>query len=429
MKKESLHNMKSLMSFNTIRRILPLGGCGILFLFSFVACTSDEDGNSDNRLPITFSCSEDGVTRAEVSLSEFISDFKVYGINGDISGSGNAATFTKKNTVFPDYQVWHTENLANTTSTNTANWEYVGTVEGAYGSEEQTIKYWDEKRDGHYFWAIGDFSKRGGYDYTESTLPDPHVIEVENITQMDVQDDSKCLYFTKPKYVPKSKYGQPVTLTFLRYCSRIRIGFYEDITQSGGDKRYKVVGVDFYRVKDDGTFNTNELPTTNVCLRGNFVNEGKVRLTYTNASFKGGDNIDNVATETVPVENGASKYMDFGVLNIAGTQSGALPTSSSEALFTTNNGSQYTKVLPYNNTEGLTLQCDILVRNQNESQFTQQNVLASIPAHYTNWQPNQSYTYIFKIVTTPDGAAIILANVEVESWKSDGLIEDEWHNW
>lgn len=429
MKKESLHNMKSLMSFNTIRRILPLGGCGILFLFSFVACTSDEDGTSDNRLPITFSCSEDGVTRAEVSLSEFISDFKVYGINGDISGSGNTATFTKKNTVFPDYQVWHTENLANTTSTNTANWEYVGTVEGAYGSEEQTIKYWDEKRDGHYFWAIGDFSKRGGYDYTESTLPDPHVIEVENITQMDVQDDSKCLYFTKPKYVPKSKYGQPVTLTFLRYCSRIRIGFYEDITQSGGDKRYKVVGVDFYRVNDDGTFNTNELPTTNVCLRGNFVNEGKVRLTYTNASFKGGDNIDNVTTETVPVENGASKYMDFGVLNIAGTQSGVLPTSSSEALFTTNNGSQYTKVLPYNNTEGLTLQCDILVRNQNESQFTQQNVLASIPAHYTNWQPNQSYTYIFKIVTTPDGAAIILANVEVESWKSDGLIEDEWHNW
>ena len=421
--------MKSLMSFNTIRRILPLGGCGILFLFAFVACTSDEDGNSDNRLPITFSCSEDGVTRAEVSLSEFISDFKVYGINGDISGSGNAATFTKKNTVFPDYQVWHTENLANTTSTNTANWEYVGIVEGASGSEEQTIKYWDEKRDGHYFWAIGDFSKSGGYDYTESTLPDPHVIEVENITQMDVQDDSKCLYFTKPKYVPKSKYGQPVTLTFLRYCSRIRIGFYEDITQSGGDKRYKVVGVDFYRVNDDGTFNTNELPTTNVCLRGNFVNEGKVRLTYTNASFKGGDNIDNVTTETVPVENGASKYMDFGVLNIAGTQSGVLPTSSSEALFTTNNGSQYTKVLPYNNTEGLTLQCDILVRNQNESQFTQQNVLASIPAHYTNWQPNQSYTYIFKIVTTPDGAAIILANVEVESWKSDGLIEDEWHNW
>ena len=421
--------MKRLMSFNTVRRILPIGGCGILFLFAFVACTSDEDGNSDNRLPITFSCSEDGVTRAEVSLSEFISDFKVYGINGDISGSGNAATFTKKNTVFPDYQVWHTENLANTTSTNTANWEYVGIVEGASGSEEQTIKYWDEKRDGHYFWAIGDFSKSGGYDYTESTLPDPHVIEVENITQVDVQDDSKCLYFTKPKYVPKSKYGQPVTLTFLRYCSRVRIGFYEDITQSGGDKRYKVVGVDFYRVNDDGTFNTNELPTTNVCLRGNFVNEGKVRLTYTNASFKGGDNIDNVTTETVPVENGTSKYMDFGVLNIAGTQSGALPTSSSEALFTTNNGSQYTKVLPYNNTEGLTLQCDILVRNQNESQFTQQNVLASIPAHYTNWQPNQSYTYIFKIVTTPDGAAIILANVEVESWKSDGLIEDEWHNW
>ena len=406
-----------------------------LATIAIASCTSDDyiadippvDINDGIEMPIVFSSMNNGITRADITGADAAG---MLGGQFVVSGyKGAQSEWNGNNIVFDNYVVKYYENTANTTQSNSANWEYVGTVEGAYGSEEQTIKYWDEKRDGHYFWAIGDFSKRGGYDYTESTLPDPHVIEVENITQMDVQDDSKCLYFTKPKYVPKSKYGQPVTLTFLRYCSRIRIGFYEDITQSGGDKRYKVVGVDFYRVKDDGTFNTNELPTTNVCLRGNFVNEGKVRLTYTNASFKGGDNIDNVTTETVPVENGASKYMDFGVLNIAGTQSGVLPTSSSEALFTTNNGSQYTKVLPYNNTEGLTLQCDILVHNQNESQFTQQNVLASIPAHYTNWQPNQSYTYIFKIVTTPDGAAIILANVEVESWKSDGLIEDEWHNW
>lgn len=431
MKKESLHNMKRLISFNAIRRVFLFWGCGILCVFVFMACASDDDNTSDKRLPITFSCSDgDMTTRAgEVSLSEFISDFKVYGINGDISGSGNSATFTKRNTVFPNYQVWHTENMANTTSTNTANWEYVGTVEGVSGTEEQTIKYWDDKHDGHYFWAIGDFSKNGDYDYTESTLPVPHVIEVENITLADVQDDSKCLYFTKPKYVAKSDYGKPVTLSFMRYCSRIRIGFYEDITQSGGDKRYKVVGVNFYGVNADGTFNTSEQPTTSVSLKGDFVTEGDVRLTYTNASFKGGDNVDNVTTETIPVENGTSKYMNFGVLNIAGTQSGALPTSSSQALFTTNNGLQYTKVMPYNNTEGLTLQCDILVRNQNESQYTQQNVMASIPAHYTNWQPNQSYTYIFKIVTTPDGAAIILANVEVESWGSDGFMETEWHNW
>ena len=425
MKKEILHIAKRLLSFNTIQKYSPLGGWGALFLLTLVGCAKDDDDNTPLPLPITFSCSDDGVmTRAgEVSLSEFISDFKVYGINGDVSGSGNEATFSKKNTVFPNYQVWHTENAANTTSTNTSNWEYVGTVEGA----EQTIKYWDDKHDGHYFWAIGDYSQNGGFDYTATTLPDNIVIT--HLTLADISDASKCLYFTRPKYVPKNKYGQPVTLTFLRYCSRIRIGFYEDITQAGGDKRYKVVGMSFYGVNADGTFNTSVQPTANVCLKGVFVNEGDVRLTYTNAYFKGGENVDDVTTETIPAENGMSRSQIFGELNIAGTQSGALPTSSSEALFTTNNGSQYTNVMPYDNQEGLTLQCDIVVRNQNESQYTQQNVLASIPAHYTNWQPNQSYTYIFKIVTTPDGAAIILANVEVESWKSDGLMEEEWHNW
>ena len=111
-------------------------------LLTFVGCTKDDDDNtSAQRLPITFSCYDGGaVTRSgeEVSLSEFISDFKVYGVNGDITGEGAEAVFVKKNTVFPNYQVWHTENMANTTSTNTSNWEYVGT---AMDGEEQTIKY------------------------------------------------------------------------------------------------------------------------------------------------------------------------------------------------------------------------------------------------------------------------------------------------
>lgn len=402
-------------------------------LLTFVGCTKDDDDNtSAQRLPITFSCYDGGaVTRSgeEVSLSEFISDFKVYGVNGDITGEGAEAVFVKKNTVFPDYQVWHTENMANTTSTNTSNWEYVGT---AMDGEEQTIKYWDEKHVGHYFWAIGDFSKRGGYNFTESTLPNPHVIEVDGLTQEDVLDDSKCLYFTKPTYVDSKDYGKPVRLSFMRYCSRIRIGFYEDIAQHvEGDKHMKVTAVNFYKLKADGSsFNTNQMPTTTVCLKGKYVSSGKATLTYSNASFKGVGYVDDVETETIPAENGTFKGMEFGVLNIAGTQSGVLPTSSSQALFTTlENGEQYTRVMPYNNEEGLTLECDIVVRNQNESQYTQQYVLASIPAHYTNWKPNQSYTYIFKIVTSPDGAAAILANVEVENWQSDGEVEEELHNW
>ena len=341
--------MKRLISFNTIRRILPLGGCGILFLFAFVACTSDEDGNSDNRLPITFSCSEDGVTRAEVSLSEFISDFKVYGINGDISGSGNAATFTKKNTVFPDYQVWHTENQANTTSTNTANWEYVGTVEGVSGSEEQTIKYWDEKRDGHYFWAIGDFSKRGGYDYTESTLPDPHVIEVENITQVDVQDDSKCLYFTKPKYVPKSKYGQPVTLTFKSMAAKVRVALYETVPG------YSVQDVEFYQ--DEATALTTNVSGNEATLYtpdgvdNQLPQSGTVTVIYPRIGSNNSGAADyNKASVSVSAGSTKSSTQTFGTL------SGTIGTSLPSATFAGSAADDYYKaVIPNTNGKPLTL--------------------------------------------------------------------------
>ena len=418
MKKELLHNIRRLLSFNTIKKLFPLGGWGA-FLLLF-ACNPEDDNSSSMRLPITFSCLDGAViTRAsEDGLDEYITDFTVFGVNGDVSGT----TFTRKNTVFPNYQVWHTEGLANATSTNTSNWEYVGTVEGA---EEQTIKYWDEKHNGHYFWAIGDFYKNGEYEISGSGLPAS--ITVENITQSQMSDDRQCLYYTKPKFVDSDDYGKPVKLTFERYSSRIRVGFYEDVEQTSGDKLYKVTNVKFYQVSTDGTtFNTNQAPTTTVWLKGDFVNECNVRLDYTYA-YNGGTK-DGVTATTIPAENGCTNMMSFGELNIAGTESGILPYSSSQALFTTNDGSQYIKVIPYNNTKGLTLMCDIEVR-LGISQYVQHNVMASIPAHYTNWQPNQAYTYIFKIVTKPDGIAMILANVEVENWQGDGMMEEEWHNW
>lgn len=423
MRIETKYNIKRLLSFNTIKKYFPLWGVGGLFLL--VACSPSDDDTPDRHQPITFSCSDgDQTTRAgEVGLSEFISDFKVYGVNGDIV----AGDFVKKNTIFPNYQVWHTENMENTTSTNTSDWEYVGTVEGAMGTEEQTIKFWDEKHEGHYFWAIGNYSQRGGFTYTEPTaLPDE--IVVEGLTQENVKDAGQCLYFTNPKYVPRAEYGRPVKLVFQRYCSRIRIGFYEAVEEHNelDDKTYKVVGINFYKVNaTDGTFITNEMPTTTVCLKGDYAEQGNVKLSYTHAAYNGG--ADGVTTETVATEK--SQAMEFGNLNIVGTESGVLPNSSSQALFTTlSGGSQYVEVMPYRNESGLSLQCDIVVRTGNR-QYTQQNVRASIPAHYTDWKPNQSYTYIFKIVTKPDGIAVILANVEVKSWVSDGMIEKEWHNW
>lgn len=388
-------------------------------LLALVGCSKDDDSTSDTSLPISFSCSGEGeVTRAgDVALNEYIKDFTVYGINGTVDDAG---TFTKKFTVFPNYQVWYTENSANTTSSNSSNWEYVGTDKNG---NEQTIKYWDEKTQRHYFWAVGDAS------YQTQQVIDNGLAKkftVYNVSLDAVKDDKKCLYYSDPVLVEKSNYNKPVQLSFHRFASKIRVGFYEDVEQAANDKLYHVTGLQFFDVfvntNGEAEFYTESSvgsPMSNkVCLKGEFVENAQVDINY---SYEGAT---PAANAVIGNESNQTKLMEyFGTLNVS--EDTPLPTSSATALFAMNGDSQYTTVMPYSNTSGLTMKCYVKV----DKDSSWQTLYASVPASYTNWLPNHSYTYIFKIVTKLGNGAIELADVRVDEWKAGESQQEYWHNW
>ncbi|MDO4992689.1 MAG: hypothetical protein Q4E26_06990, partial [Prevotellaceae bacterium] len=265
-----------------------------LMLLALVGCSKDDDDTSDTRMPISFSgLGSEGITRAgEVSLSEYITDFTVYGINGNVNGE----SFSKKFIVFPDYQVWYTANSANTTSSNSSNWEYVGkNLKG----DEQTIKYWDEKTDRHYFWAVGNASKdiNKVVDANRNGLIDTLSV---GITNDDVKDRKKSLYYSDPKCVDKSDYNKPVQLTFHDFASKIRIGFYESVEQpsqtENSGKLYKVTGLQFFGINDDGAFAASA-PSDNVWLKGNFVQSGTVDISYDYTNMVANASVENMTEE------------------------------------------------------------------------------------------------------------------------------------
>ncbi|MCQ2095107.1 MAG: hypothetical protein MJY81_08975 [Bacteroidaceae bacterium] len=384
-----------------------------LMLLALVGCSKDDDDTSDTRMPISFSgLGSEEITRAgEVSLSEYITDFTVYGINGNVNGE----SFSKKFIVFPDYQVWYTANSANTTSSNSSNWEYVGTNKN---SVEQTIKYWDENTDRHYFWAVGNASKDINKVVGTNGLVDTLSVEVNND---DVKDRNNSLYYSDPKCVGNADYNKPVQLTFHDFASKIRVGFYESVEQpsqtENSGKLYKVTGLQFFGINEnDGSFTTTA--SENVCLKGDFVEKGTVDITYDY------DYTKMVANASVTPKINKVKC-SFGTLNGV-SETTPLTTSSANALFATNVGEQYTYVIPYNNTKGLTIKCNVKV----ESDTNWQPLYATVPATYTNWQPNHSYTYIFKIVSAKDQTIIMLDDVLIDNWRKGGSQdEDEWKNW
>lgn len=394
-----------------IRNYIYLTMAFPLMLLALVGCSKDDDGPSDIRMPISFSgLGSEEITRAgEVSLSEYITDFTVYGING----MGNNESFSQKSVVFPDYQVWYTANSANTTSSNSSNWEYVGkNLKG----DEQTIKYWDEKTDCHYFWAVGDASKaitKGPDDGLVATL------SIKKVTLGDIRDRNKSLYYSDPKRVDNADYNKPVQLTFHDFASKIRIGFYESVEQpsqtENSGKLYKVTGLQFFGINEnDGSFTTPA--SENVCLKGDFVEEGTVDITY--------DYTNMVANASVTSNINKVDTYSFGTLNGV-NDANPLPTSSANALFATNGGEQYTYVIPYNNTKGLTIKCNVKV----ESDSDWQPLYATVPATYTNWLPNHSYTYIFKIVSAKDQTIIMLDDVLIDNWLKGGSQDEVWKNW
>ena len=379
-------------------------------LLAFASCSNDDfasesalGGENGSGGAIVFTSGANAITRANQigadAASLLNNKFVVSGLKGD---------GTTMSTVFDNYIVNWVENTAGKTASNTSDWEYVG-IDAAAPSAitgKQTVKYWDYSTSRYDFAA---YSLGTNTSITTGTPTDGQIL-VTSIGKTNpysgltytlkgaAVDLAKC-YISDMVTVAKANYQKEVQLTFRSLGTKIRVGFYETVPG------YSVKDVKFYT--DDAT--TPISTGASVTSATLFMPSGTVGFgsagTYA-VSF-----VSNVAQVAFTMDEGASveKQQAFGDLTYKakeGNEKGGdiyLGRSSNNPSYA---GSGYTTVLPNTATgDVLELRVDYTLESIDGSgeEIKIHGAKAFVPATYTVWKPNFTYTYIFKISDNTNG--------------------------
>ena len=400
---------------------------------AFAACSDDfadappvvTPDPEAREIPIMFSSSSNGLTRAEytgaVAADMLGGHFVVSGYKGSQStwdGDDNSI-------VFDNFLVEWQDNTANTTESNTNNWEYVGVGPidhaTAHGITRQTIKYWDYSQAQYDFIAWSTGTKRAIYSGTPSTGQVlVSAIEAANAktaayTFTGTADDLSQCYIADMVTVKKTDgngtdeynvYGKPVKLTFRSLGSKVRIAIYETIPG------YSVRDVQFYTaaatadVQDDALlFTTKE---------NNIYTHGTYTVSYPTLDAPNNDDNNQAHITFSGEDTGHSTTIeDWGGLNYtiaedAEKTKGAvfLGRSSNTASFAGNAANNYyVYYLPNEEGTNLNLRVNFTLESIDGTGevINVKGATAQVPSIYAAWKPGFAYTYIFKISDKTNG--------------------------
>ena len=388
-------------------------------VLALASCSSDDflgenSGNGQNASSaINFSGDAGKITRATSNTGDYVKmldgQFKIYGVK--------KMSETQFVTVFKDYSVWNA--AANTTTSNTNGWEYVG-AKGATNlgtgnislDKDQTIKFWDYSASEYHFVAgslIKNFTPDPlivGKDITYATISGL----AGHITANDKDGTGTALetnpvYVSEPVIVKKEKYQEPVQFKFVRQQAMVRVGFYETIPG------YSIPIVNFYDAE------------------GNVSNGNNIILTSGTAGyFVGGSNVEGTITYnwTGITPSYTYAYSETGLTKNKNWYAGKLSTLATtstgkkidlkdgtkmELLWGTDkdmstNG--YFTVIPTptaTTAAPILIKCDYTLVSDDGSGETIKvtGATAAIPAAFSKWEVNTRYTYLFKISQNTNG--------------------------
>lgn len=388
---------------------------------AFASCSSDEFVGNDpgtevknTGATIAFGSEALNATRAELKGSlaaeKLNNNFIVYGFktNGAETTDGTKSNDEK---VFDTYNVNFVAGTANTTESNTADWEYVGlnAHETSSITGLQSIKYWDYAANGYVFSAVsgtGIIATKAetAVTGTEYSMTGKALTVNGTATQYDkgwkvvlpaggsLSDlyASDRLPITKP--TSPDNYGQ-VDLTFRALGTKIRFAMYETVPG------YEIHVDKFYY--DDAAWKNTE---TNFAINGAFktanaTSETPLYVIYYDASTSI-ENRPKVSYNDGDVTTG--NWYIFGA-NIQAKE--AIGTTSVEATYDQSDKS-YTMILPFESaTNDLLLYVDYTLTSTDGSGETikVKHASAKVPANFNQWKPNFAYTYIFKISDNTGG--------------------------
>ena len=376
---------------------------------ALASCSSDDflgenPGNLQNASSaINFGGDAGKITRAtsnEGSTEKMLDgQFKVYGVKR--VGDGTPTH------VFNDYKVWYVAD--GKTTTNKSGWEYVG-ANGASNlgtgnitlTKDQTIKYWDYSAKDYLFVAgspIDAFSFNVGTDHYISSATVTGFAGHINANNTTTALKTDPVYIADPVKVVKDKYKDPVTFSFKRQQSMVRVGFYETIPG------YNIHNINFYYYDTDGT--------TLKASDGNNI----ILTSATADYFVGGSNIGGTVNYDWTAANPSytfeytdnlikSKNWYAGKLDVLATTSSETDIKKLYGTDKDMSTTGYFTVLPTQaaTASPILIKCDYTLFDENTGETIKvTGATAAIPAAFSKWEANTRYTYLFKISDNTNG--------------------------
>lgn len=328
-------------------------------------------------------------TRAnkETGLETISKTFKVWGYK--TTGGNYTSGFDQSQNVMNGYTVNWTQQTANTTSSNTADWEYVGIA-------NQTIKYWDYSATSYRFFAYsiptaagnitapffsGPSTTEGStYLHASISIPFNYDKDATNVSTPYISN----LWLSDNQNFENRKYGACVKLTFAPIITKVRFKF-----NYQAESQVSITNISFRNV------NNAPSPTS-----GNIIINYPITGMDTQASYIW----ETTGTETEPI-NFTIPYEEEGDLN-----------------HQTTTRKKWYFVPPLGDSKTTQQSAYIITADINGKKAT-----ATVPAEFMQWKAGYQYTYIFKI--TEAGTNIAFTNMQVEKWvetpiKNNGGTED-----
>lgn len=395
---------------------------------ALASCSSDdfvgtEGGNVENgaNKAINFGGETGKITRAGQKIDQDAA--KALGFHFVVFGDKTTGSTT--HTVYDHYDVkWIGTDAA--TQSNQKGWEYVGLTPNKNSSladATQTIKYWDYSADEYNFaaFSLGEltsqtennpYENQVGNNETNIASGKVKISQIkQNATEYTIEgsaEDIAKLYISdrvtaKPKDTtsPDIDYQKAVQFNFRALKSLVRLGIFETVPG------YSVKEVKFY--SSTNTTSAQATKTPGLYATNTTIPAGNGTATVTFGAKEATDGSYNKAKVTWTAENNV-KDITFKELTLTGVDSKEDAGTTNQYIGRTPSTAslpkEYTTVIPSTGIGALTLKVDytLVSTDGSNEEIKVTGATATVPSEYTQWQPNYSYTYIFKISDKTNGS-------------------------
>ncbi len=409
----------------------------------FAACSSGDDliVPDDNLHPISFSTAD---TSAQVTRADNTEGLQTLGIN-EIKVYGYKTLNGQLQNVMPGYTLRYQDGTANSSTSNSTGWEYVGLTDDSnnpvtdYKGQKQEIKYWDGNSSDYRFFGVIQNNKYplryDGSPIDENTEIDDtksFSMEFKGLTYMTrtydarnrkyeyltykttdngvtytskVEEKDIPMYGTMWQGDPSSTnfdYTKPVTLAFSKPYALIRLVFIRpdgsSVTQLGDAKNTTNPYAAKFNPKDESNISTDGTVDVTWSMKGS---EESTTATSTKATLPA------MQFDPIELSEPEKRYQ-------AWPEYVMVPTSTTT---TTTLGETTTT------TSNVDYMCTVFVNEEGLSSLQERT--AYVPKEFTHWKAGYEYTYVFKI--TYNNSLEFSHVVEVYSkWQAGYVDTTKW---